>query len=169
MPTLGGKRHHMKTIQLTQGQVARVSDDRYEELNQWKWYAWWSEETQSYYARRNGKLPNGKRTPVYMHRQIMGNPKGKFVDHRDHDTLNNTDENLRIVTKAESVWNTRAHRDSKLGMKNITTFPDGRYSVHIMANGIRHRKSFRDLDVAVAYRDCMRDKLHGIYSFAGDR
>jgi hypothetical protein len=158
-----------KIIELTQGQVALVSDHRFEELNQYKWHAWWSEQTQSYYARRNVKLPDGSVRVIGMHRQIMGDPTGKIVDHINHDTLNNTDENLRAVTRAESMWNTRAHRDGRLGMKNITTFPNGRYGVQIMAKGERHQRSFRDLAEAIAYRDCMRDKLHGRFSYAGDR
>jgi len=42
----------MKLIPLTQNQFAKVDDDDYDRLNQYKWFAQWNEPTQSYYACR---------------------------------------------------------------------------------------------------------------------
>lgn len=51
------------------------------------------------------KTATGKRKGVYLHRYLMNFPKGLFVDHRDGNTLNNTRENLRVVTNAENQQN----------------------------------------------------------------
>src|SRR4051812_36399282 len=37
----------------------------------------------------------------YLHRIIRGNPKGKIIDHKDHNGLNNRRDNLRDVSNAE--------------------------------------------------------------------
>lgn len=42
----------MKEIPLTQGQVAIVSDEDYEDLSQFKWFAYYSTFTRSFYAKR---------------------------------------------------------------------------------------------------------------------
>ncbi len=88
----------MKQIELTQNQFAIVSDEDYEELNRFSWYAAWKESTQSYQARRAEPLENGKQRNIKMHRQIMGvtDPKQQ-IDHINHNTLDNTRTNLRVV------------------------------------------------------------------------
>ena len=51
----------MKTIQLTQGQIALVDDADVERLNQRKWYAQKRVGVSNYYAQRKSKSNNGKR------------------------------------------------------------------------------------------------------------
>lgn len=47
--------------------------------------------------------PNGKKS--FLHRLIMKCPCGKYVDHINHDTLDNRKCNLRIVTKQKNSFN----------------------------------------------------------------
>ncbi len=42
-----------------------------------------------------------------MHRMIMGEPKGMFVDHIDGNSQNNRRSNLRICTPAQNLQNQR--------------------------------------------------------------
>ena len=44
---------------------------------------------------------HGKR--VYLHRYLMGAPKGQVIDHIDGDPLNNCRANLRIVSHTENM------------------------------------------------------------------
>ncbi len=46
---------------------------------------------------------NGKNIP--MHRHIMKPEKGFLVDHKNHNTLDNRKENLRICTRQQNMWN----------------------------------------------------------------
>jgi hypothetical protein len=111
-----------RTIILTQGQVARVSPHRYEELSRNKWFAAWSPLTQSFYAKRNARTPDGKRYQTSMHRQIMGLDYGdpRQVDHKNRKkTLDNTDENLRFADDIEQKCNQGPKRTNKSGYKGV--------------------------------------------------
>jgi hypothetical protein len=105
-----------KKIILTQGQVAIVDDEDYEYLNQWKWYAKYNKNIKNYYAARAEYLGriNGKynQKTIFMHRVIMNPPKGKVVDHVNHDTLDNRRSNLRIVYRRQNDQNKKNKKTS---------------------------------------------------------
>lgn len=88
----------MKTIPLTQGLFAVVSDKDFGKLSRHEWFAHWAGN--SCYAERkeSGKL-------IKMHCQILGR---KGVDHRDGDGLNNARSNLRPASKSNNMANSRA-------------------------------------------------------------
>ena len=91
-----------KEIDLTQGKVALVDDNVYEELVRYNWTA--DKHRKTCYARRNIPV-NGKKVKVYMHRQILGLKQGDgtTVDHINHDGLDNRHINLRIVSHATNL------------------------------------------------------------------
>jgi hypothetical protein len=120
----------MIRIPLTQGQHALVDDcDAY--LFNYKWHAWWSPLTRSFYAVRMMAMPNGNPIKVYMHRQILGLRRGdkRQADHKNHDTLDNTRKNLRIVT----------HQENHFNLKNTKGYSwnkqYNKYQARIKANG----------------------------------
>lgn len=90
-------------IPLTQGLYALVDGEDYEELNRYKWCA--SKTSQNYYASRRIKQ-NNKITSQLMHRQILNNPKGMEIDHRNRCGLDNRKNNLRICSCSENHQNT---------------------------------------------------------------
>lgn len=92
----------MKTIQLTRGQVALVSDVDYERVSAIKWHAVYQPRRNVFYA--SGYL-NGK-TSISMHRFIMGVTDRKLdVDHWNRNTLDNQRENLRVCTNGQNQAN----------------------------------------------------------------
>lgn len=103
----------MKYIQLTQGKQAKVSDEDYEELSQWKWYYKAQPDSNGGYAARNTAYVRGKsRTTIKMHRQLLS-PEPRFeVDHINGDKLDNRRENLRVVTKSQNQWNRKKQKGS---------------------------------------------------------
>jgi len=109
----------MKTIELTQGQVAKVSDDWFEVLNKYKWYAWYDPHTKSFYAVRATSSLLGKRKMIRMHRVVAGTPDGMKTDHRDGDTLNNLPDNLRICTNAQNLSNRGMNANNTSGFKGV--------------------------------------------------
>ncbi len=100
----------MKLIKISKGKEVIVDDDDFEELNKFKWHY-----NKLGYVARSGK-ENGKRFGVYMHRQIMNTPKGKYTDHINGNTLDNTKNNLRICTQAENSRNSRSKNNGYKGV-----------------------------------------------------
>lgn len=98
----------MKTIELTQGKVALVDDEDFEELNQHKWYA--HKDGNTFYAGRSINKPHPM--TIHMHQAIMNAPKGVDIDHINGDGLNNLKSNLRIVTHRQNTQNRHATKSS---------------------------------------------------------
>lgn len=57
-------------------------------------------------------LIEGKRKTILLHRFITKCPKGKVVDHINHDTLDNRKLNLRICSQRENLMNKSSHKNS---------------------------------------------------------
>lgn len=98
----------MKTIPLTQGQQAIVDDEDFEHFSTFKWYARKSSHT--YYACRSSTY--GTRKSIMMHRVIMQAKPGQIVDHINQNGLDNRRANLRFVTHAENILNSKHTKGS---------------------------------------------------------
>ncbi len=136
----------MKTIELTQDQVAIVDDDDFEELNQFKWYAQWNVCNKSFYADRHiYDSVSKKQSTIRMHRVVMGLTDSKMqVDHIYHNTLDNRKENLRIVTPAENLKNPKDKDRKRKSLRCSSIYPgvcwikrDRRWRAHITINNKR--------------------------------
>lgn len=111
-----------KQIELTQGQVALVDDWRYDELNQFKWCARFDSYTNSFYAVRGFKASDGKWTTIRMHRVVANTPKGMKTDHKNRNTLDNQEENVRICNNYQNSHNRIKQRNNKSGYKGVFWF-----------------------------------------------
>lgn len=130
----------VKLIPLTQGQFAKVSDHRYAELSKHKWAARWCASMNSYYAQRS-IYPGGRKgkKTIQMHRVILGYlPNDKQVgDHRNGDTLDNRDCNLRHGKKGNPK-SRRLNKNSTSGLKGVTWRKDaGKWIAQIANDGKR--------------------------------
>lgn len=101
-----------RTIPLTKGKMSIVDDDDYERLRLANWHA---------FADGKGNFYASNWTLGSMHRVIMGLVKGdpRHVDHRNHNTLDNRKENLRVATRQQNMSNQRMHSRNKTGLKGI--------------------------------------------------
>lgn len=104
----------MKEIKLKNGMVALVDDEDYEYLNQFKWHV--LKVGFTFYACRSTKSVNGGHHTILMHWDVMG---GKWIDHRDHNGLNNQRSNLRFCTQAENLMNRKPCFNSKIKYKGV--------------------------------------------------
>lgn len=101
----------MKYINLTQGQVAIVDAIDFVSLSKFKWHAL-RQRDGSFCACRMSQRPNRQR--IYMHREIMGVVDRQFfVDHKNHNTLDNRRINIRIATPAQNRHNSRPNNEKK--------------------------------------------------------
>lgn len=95
----------MKQIQLTNGFIALVDDEDFEYLNQWKWRAMKGRTTHYAVRGTNSRKGVGYKS-ILMHRVIMKVRDTKiFIDHKDHNGLNNQKANLRACTASQNGAN----------------------------------------------------------------
>jgi hypothetical protein len=154
-----------RKIKLTQGKYAMVSPEDFEEINSHKWRVI-NNHNDTFYAIRR-RYDNGRRKHVIMHREIMHPQDGFVVDHEDGNGLNNTRDNLRIVTAAQNSYNRRKYiKKCSSKYKGVSRRRrDNRWIAIIMYRGISINLGFFDdeIDAAKAYDDAAKE-LYGQYA-----
>jgi hypothetical protein len=157
-----------RTISLTQGQVAIIDAQDYEWAIQFNWQAQWSEDLKSFYAMRSIATGKYRKTRVPMHREIVGATKDFFVDHIDHDTLNNRRSNLRLVNRFQNRWNAKKQKDNISGFKGVS-WDEGhkKWRAVITVNRITHHLGrYEDpKEAADAYNKAALE-LHGTFAYS---
>ena len=140
----------MKEIHLSQGMVAQVDDENYEQLNQWKWHI--DKGGRTFYARHNVQLPQ-KRISLSMHRFILNAPRNIQVDHIDHNGLNNQRNNLRLCNGTQNCQNRSARLHSSRFKGVVWRENNKKWQSRIKVNGNeKHLGIFtKELDAARAY------------------
>ena len=113
----------MRSIELTQGQVALVDDADFDYLNQWKWRFVADKRNPQYtgYALRN-IMVGGKETTIRMHREILGlvSGDGLCADHINSNGLDNRRTNLRICVASQNQANRGKQKNCKSGFKGVS-------------------------------------------------
>jgi len=127
-----------KSIQLTQGQFAIVDEQDFERVNQFKWYAQWSNRSKTFYAARRIKNEDGNKSVLYMHRFILNTPRGFDTDHKDNNGLHNWKENLRVATRSQNTFFGRAAVGSS-GIRGVMKINDPRYKTKKWRAKIVHK------------------------------
>lgn len=158
-----------RLLPLTRGLFAIIDADRYSEDSRYNWNARWSVGSRSYYAVRNMRAADGRRTSEFLHRRIMGvsleDPRR--VDHKEPiATLDNRRANLRIATCSQQQCNQRRRRDNTSGYKGVSRDKArGQWAVYVSVQGKRHyigrfqskRRAYK------AYCDAAQ-RLHGEFA-----
>lgn len=129
----------MKLIPLTRGMFAKVDDEDFEFLSQFKWTAHKAGNT--YYADREVRREDGTRTTQKMHAAIMQTPKGFDTHHLNGDGLDNQKANLRVLSRSQHA------RSAAQGRKNKQT---GFRGVYFCA---RNNCFAADISIHVGYFD----------------
>lgn len=134
-----------------------IDADEWERLSKFQWGI----SSHGYAScRRDGKC-------LYLHRLVAGEPKGRVVDHKNSDKLDNRRANLRICTVAQNVTSTRDDSfGPKSGHKNIVRVR-GRWRVEMRTRrgGKLNGGTHSTLQEALAVRDLMRANLFGEFAF----
>lgn len=143
----------MKEIPLTQGHVALVDDDDFEWLSTWKWCI--AKTTSTIYAKRTLK-------GILMHREIFRYHRFDFtyVDHINHDGLDNRKANLRAATPHDNLGNQRKTRGNSRFKGVHRESQTGRWRASISVSGklIKSPRMAREEDAAAWYNE--RAKAH---------
>lgn len=85
------------------------------------WYAAYYQNNRTFYAQCGLKMEDGNRKTIKLHRWLTNPDKTEVPDHIDHDGLNNTRGNLRVVPKKCNKQNTSgAYKCNKSGVRGVT-------------------------------------------------
>jgi hypothetical protein len=100
--------YSFRKIYLGEGEYTIVEPPDYYAYGKYKWVLLGT--GRHVYAVREMKIGSKRTKRMYLHREIMKPPKGKLVDHRNSDGLDNRRANLRVATHAENMQNRRKTR-----------------------------------------------------------
>lgn len=146
-------------IELTQGLTALVDDDHYEELSNYNWSVSGCDKYCYAQANINKKVTS-------MHRFIMGSPVGLCIDHINHNTLDNTVDNLRICDKSENGRNGRSRKNTSSKYKGLYfSKQKQRWNVTILLNKRKiHIGTFKSETCAAKAYDRAAKKYYGEFA-----
>jgi hypothetical protein len=150
-------------VPLTQGLVAVIDASDVALVRGMKWAA--VLQYRVHYA-VTSVLDGGKRRILPMHRLLMGQPKGKGIDHIDSNGLNNRKANLRVASVSENARNTGRKASNSSGVKGVSWRADRqKWQVHIRVDGKRLSLGhYTELaDAAAAYAEAAT-KFHGEFA-----
>jgi hypothetical protein len=111
---------------------------------------------------------DGQKT-VYMHRVIMGADRGVFVDHADHDGLNNRRANMRLATPSQNCFNRRMRSNNTSGFKGVHWSKKAqKWCARIVGSGTDRFCGYHDTPEAAHAAYCKASaELHGEFGHTG--
>jgi len=153
------------------GYKVLIDDEDYEKVKDRKWRLLKNSEKCIYFVNQRYDAENYRKTgshscSFYLHREIIGAVKGdgKIVDHINGDTLDCRKSNLRFVTFAQNLQNSKKHTNNKCGYKGVAKTSKNRWRAAININNKRiWLGSFESPELAhKAYCEASK-KYHGEY------
>jgi hypothetical protein len=159
-----------KTIPLTQGKYAIVDDEDYEAVNKYKWFA--QLRSGGWYAARCGDWRERPRKCFHMHRVIMDAPDELFVDHWNHDGLDNRRSNLRVCTWGQNQDNKGKQKGQFTSQFKGVWWSRNerkwRAAICDNAGGRKYLGYFAlERDAALAYNEAAT-RIHGEFAYLND-
>lgn len=120
-------------VPLTRGKFALIDSADAEEVGRYNWMA--LKGSHGWYAVRFVER-RGRRSCIYMHRQLMRAMPGIEVDHRDLDSLDNRRSNMRLATRGQNGSNRSVQRNNTSGFKGVCwDKAKQKWSSHIKVDG----------------------------------
>lgn len=158
----------MKYLPLSQGKVAIVDDEDFEELSKFKWHFHKKPSDKTGYALRRRRAADGpgQSTVIRMHWVLAG----KGCDHINGDGLDNRRANLRRADTCEQVWNTSPKQNRSTGYPGVTLIRDHRGRPAYCVARVTYRGKrmylgvFETPEEAKEMRDFVADIFHGKFA-----
>lgn len=107
---------------------------------------------------------------ILIHRFIMNCPKGKVVDHINHDRLDNRKSNLRICTQADNMKNQKKSKKNTSGYKGVCwASREKRWIAYIKVDGKNITLGyFKNKEDAINARLKAEEKYYSEFKFIND-
>jgi hypothetical protein len=148
------------TIALTQGKTTLIDLEDLQKVLAHRWCAWFNPTSGRWYAKASvaGQM-------VYLHRWLIGTPRGLLTDHADLDGLNNVRSNIRMCTSGQNQANRGLFKNNTTGRKGVTLRDSGSYCSRLTIG----RKSislgtFKTAEMAGAAYDKAASTLFGSFA-----
>ena len=161
----------VRYIPLTQDYNAVIDKKDYPIIAKYKW--WISKRCHTNYAQHSYIDKKGIGRTISMHRLIMGLPSNKdmFVDHINHDGLDNRMDNLRLVSCSQSMMNSKKCKSiTSSKYKGVWFQKNGSlWTAEIHLNGKREYIGWfkTEIEAAKAYNKQAK-KLFGDYCYLNE-
>ncbi|MBN2020766.1 MAG: HNH endonuclease [Sedimentisphaerales bacterium] len=121
-----------RKIYLGEGKWTIVEPKDYYRLNNYKWIIYGTGS--NFYVIRHKITGPNKTSTVYMHREITDAPKGRLVDHRNTDSLDNRRDNLRFATPSQNMLNRRKKKNTTSQYRSVWLYK-GKYESQTTCQG----------------------------------
>lgn len=108
----------------------------------------------------------GLQVRFFMHRVIAKARQDEFVDHKNHDILDNTRANLRKCTHGQNMANRKMGTLNKLGVRGVRR-REGRknpYRAEVTKDGKTHSSSHLTIESASKWVRTKSIELHGEFA-----
>lgn len=112
-----------------------------------------------------GKLKSGRtrRKCIRMHRLVTGCPEGLEPDHIDKNSLNNCEDNLRVDTHQNNMYNQCKRRDNSSGVLGVSKCSvTGKWKAQQSVQGYTHNLGLYDCKYMAGRRVSAFRVEHGI-------
>jgi hypothetical protein len=153
-----------RRIYLGEGEWTILDVEDYYRFGNFKWSLGGSRK--NFYAVRGIKNKKEEVEESRLHRAIMKAPKGRIVDHKNCNGLDNRRENLRIATRAQNACNSRKRKNTSSRFMGVYFHKRGnKWGARLQHHGkdiwIGYFRS--EVDAAHAY-DKVAKKYHGEFA-----
>jgi len=151
-------------IPLTKGLFAKCSPDDLELLTEHNWCA--KKIKKVYRAMRATEL-NGEHLTIQMTEAVLGKSRGRIIDHKNRDTLDNRRSNLRFCTYSQNSYNKASQKGSKSRYKGVHW--NGKYQewhVKLYSKSVYYGGGrFKDEHKAALAYNVIAKEVHGDFAY----